>query len=197
MWAMCASGVYSVKSFYSFVNHRVVVPVCTPAVWKLKIPPRIHVFLWLLANNKLLTRDNLAKRRTVDDLSCLFCSEQETCHHLFFGCFVANLVWPVISDICGVQVGSDFESVARWWLNSKNPALNVVCVAVLWALWKLRNEMCFQGKTWPGVKDVWRRVAVDLEQWKVLSKDAVSQLLARNALLLNKKRGELLRIAWR
>ena len=30
-------------------------------MWKLKVPPRIHIFLWLLANNKLLTRDNLAK----------------------------------------------------------------------------------------------------------------------------------------
>ena len=30
-------------------------------MWKLKVPPRIHIFLWLLANNKLLTGDNLAK----------------------------------------------------------------------------------------------------------------------------------------
>jgi hypothetical protein len=30
------------------------------------------VFLWLLANNKVLTRDNLAKRRAVNDKTCLF-----------------------------------------------------------------------------------------------------------------------------
>ena len=161
-------------------------------------PPCIHVFLWLLANNKILTRDNLAKRRTVDDLTCLFCSEDETCHHLFFDCFVAKLVWPVISDMCGIRLGDGFDSIAKLWLsNSRNSAVNVVCAAVLWALWKLRNDMCFQGKTWPGVKDIWRRVAAYLELWKVLSKGATSELLARNARLLNKKRGEVMRIAWR
>ena len=110
---------------------------------------------------------------------------------------MAKLIWPVIHELFGVQVGNDFESVARWWIsNSKNSALNVVCTAILWALWKLRNDMCFQGKTWPGVKDIWRRVAVDLEQWRILSKDAVSELLARSALVLNKKRGDVMRIAW-
>ena len=83
--------------------------------------------LWLLANNKILTRDNLANRRTVDDQTCLFCSEPESCHHLFFDCFVAKLIWPVISEMVGVEVGADFESVARWWLsNNKNAALNVL-----------------------------------------------------------------------
>ena len=31
------------------------------------MPPRIYIFLWLLSNNKTLTRDNLAKRRNVED----------------------------------------------------------------------------------------------------------------------------------
>jgi hypothetical protein len=36
-------------------------------VWKLHVPSRLHIFLWLLANNKTLTRHNLAKRRSLDD----------------------------------------------------------------------------------------------------------------------------------
>jgi hypothetical protein len=43
-----------------------------------------HVFLWLPANNKVLTRDNLGKRKQVDDKICLFCNEPETVIHLFF-----------------------------------------------------------------------------------------------------------------
>ena len=62
-------------------------------------------------------------------------------------------------------MGADFESVARWWLsNKKNSTLNITCTAALWSLWKLRNYMCFQGKTWPGVKDIWRRMALELDQ---------------------------------
>jgi hypothetical protein len=116
IWMFHSSGVYNVNSFYAIVNNMGVVLVHTPAVSKLDIPPRIHVFLWLLANNKLLTRDNLAKRRHVEDKSWLFCSESESVHHLFFDCFATKLVWPIIFDLLHVDVGLNFESVARWWI---------------------------------------------------------------------------------
>jgi hypothetical protein len=45
--------------------------VYTLVMWKTKVPPRIHIFLWLLANNNVLTGDNLVKRRNVDDKTCL------------------------------------------------------------------------------------------------------------------------------
>ena len=51
---------------------------------------RLGFILWLLANNKTLTRSNLSKRQHLEDLSCLFCGETETVHHLFFGCCAAT-----------------------------------------------------------------------------------------------------------
>jgi hypothetical protein len=66
------------------VNDRGVKQIFTPVVWKMVVPPRVHIFLWLLANNKTLTRDNLAKRKNLDDESCLFCSESESIRHIFF-----------------------------------------------------------------------------------------------------------------
>jgi hypothetical protein len=36
-------------------------------VWKLKIPTRVQFSLWLVSKNKILTRDNLGKRRVMDD----------------------------------------------------------------------------------------------------------------------------------
>jgi hypothetical protein len=42
--------------------------------------------------------------------------------------------------------GVDFESVARWWISeNKNSVLNMFSTAVLWVLWTVHNEMCFQG----------------------------------------------------
>jgi len=73
--------------------------VYVQAVWKLKIPPRVQIFLWLLSKNKLLTRNNLGKRRELDDLTCLFCSETITIHHLFFYCCVAKFMWSALADI--------------------------------------------------------------------------------------------------
>jgi hypothetical protein len=51
----------------------------------LTIPTRVQLFLWLMSKNKILTRDNLEKRKKLPDLSCLFCAEGESVNHLF-GC---------------------------------------------------------------------------------------------------------------
>jgi hypothetical protein len=63
--------------------------IFTSVVRKIQVPPRIHIFLWLLSNNKILTRDNLGKRKKIDDLTCLFCFELKSVNHLFFECCVA------------------------------------------------------------------------------------------------------------
>jgi hypothetical protein len=135
------------------------------------VPPRLHIFLWLLANNKTLTRDNLAKRRNVDDETCLFCDDKESIQHLFFDCCVTKCMWQVCFDVCGKQLGADFESVAKYWLhNKKLNCLNVLTTAVFWIIWKFRNEMCFQGRKWTGVKELIGRWARMLKDWLLLRK---------------------------
>jgi hypothetical protein len=49
IWKYESKGTYSVQSLYSIVSSRGVVPVYVPSVWQLSIPPRIHIFLWLLS----------------------------------------------------------------------------------------------------------------------------------------------------
>ena len=72
IWTFQGNGQFSVQSMYKTISFRGVKPVYTPAVWHLNVPPRIHIFLWLIANNKTLTRTNLAKRQEVENISCLF-----------------------------------------------------------------------------------------------------------------------------
>jgi hypothetical protein len=69
-----------------------VILVFVPAVWKIMVPPRVHFFLWLHSKNKLLTQDNLEKRRTVDDTICVFCTERNHLPPIFFDCVVAHKV---------------------------------------------------------------------------------------------------------
>jgi hypothetical protein len=33
-----------------------------PAIWNIVVPPKLHLFLWLLAHNKLAIVDNLNKK---------------------------------------------------------------------------------------------------------------------------------------
>jgi hypothetical protein len=91
IWQFNLPGKYSVQSLYVVVNDRGVRQIFTLVVWEIPVPSRLHVFLWLLCNNKVLTRDNLAKRRKVDNMYCLFCNEQETVSHLIFDCCVAKV----------------------------------------------------------------------------------------------------------
>jgi hypothetical protein len=88
--------------------------------------------LWLLSKNKLLTRDNLEKRQHLDGYSCLFCTEKEFIHHLFFDCVMARRISELVSQAIGVQTGLDFESIAKLWLCNKrfgvaNIVTSVVC----------------------------------------------------------------------
>jgi hypothetical protein len=60
----------------------------------------------------------------------------------------------------GVDVGSDFESVAKRWLSAKKyRTLNVLTTVVFWTLWKMRNNLCFQGLSWTGGHVLLRRSA--------------------------------------
>uniref|UniRef100_A0A0A9DU72 Reverse transcriptase zinc-binding domain-containing protein n=1 Tax=Arundo donax TaxID=35708 RepID=A0A0A9DU72_ARUDO len=144
-------------------------PVHTPAIWSSKIPSRVHIFLWLLTKNKILTRDNLSKCRNVEDSSCLFCSEQESIHHLFFDCATAKVMWYEISVLLSLQIGENFESVGSKWLcNKRFMVVNIVSSAALWSLWKLRNDLCFQRSVWKDMSKLWSRVWDMINNWKLL-----------------------------
>jgi Zn-finger protein len=119
IWQYTSSGRFSIQSLYAIINDRGVKYVYTLVIWNISVPSRVHIFLWLLANNKTLTRDNLEKGKKLDDNRCLFCNELETVTHLFFKCCVARLVWNEIAEISGKVIGADFESVARFWVADK------------------------------------------------------------------------------
>jgi hypothetical protein len=67
IWSFSSNGKFLVQSLYAVINHIGVMPVYVHAVWKLQIPPRVQILLWLLVNNMLLSIDNLAKHREVMD----------------------------------------------------------------------------------------------------------------------------------
>jgi hypothetical protein len=59
----------------------------------------------------------------------------ESVTHLFFECYVAQAVWECFIDITNLQMGSDFVSVARFWISGKKfICLNVLTSAVLWPI---------------------------------------------------------------
>ena len=166
------------------------------AVWKLKIPPRVQFFLWLLSSNRVLTRDNVAKRKEVADPSCLFCAENESVTHLFFHC-VAKNVWGCISSWINKSVGTNYESVASLWLaNKKYLVTNVITSAVLWVIWKLRNNVCFQGVTWSGMKKVLAVLGRMLRSWFPLLSLEEQEKLEQVVLLVEREASSIPHFGW-
>jgi hypothetical protein len=144
VWKFKSNRRYSVKSLYAVVNDRGVRQIFSPVMWKIISPLGFMFFLWLVANNKILTTDNLSKRKALDDVSCLFCSEPETVSHLLFECSVAKCAWDALSEMLKIQLGWDFESVAKLGMqNKKYKIANIVTSAMLWTLWKFRNDIVF------------------------------------------------------
>jgi hypothetical protein len=178
IWKYESSGVYSSSSLYAIINFGGVMPIYIPAVWKLIVPPRVHIFLWLLSHNKLMTRDNLLKRNLNKPVCCVFCSENESIDHLFFQCIVAKQIWKFITSVFNIQVGHDYISVARFWVaNKKHPALNSICAATLWCIWKFRNDMIFNGQTWLNLHQILRMILLSVRRWKIIFKDHMLPLV--------------------
>jgi hypothetical protein len=60
-WSLNSNGRFTVNSMYQAFLHTNVVPN-NSYLWKIKVPLKIKVFLWLLHREAILTKDNLVKR---------------------------------------------------------------------------------------------------------------------------------------
>jgi hypothetical protein len=118
-----------------------------------------------------MTRDNLEKRNMGKPTQCEFCGEPESITHLFFDCIVEREIWTSVSMFLKVQIGTNYESIARFWPANKNhSATNTICTAVLWGIWKNRNAMIFDGQTWLCVKQVWWLILKAVKKWRLIFK---------------------------
>lgn len=71
-WSLSANGQFSVKSFYNLL---IINDMHFPykLLCKIKVPPKIRVFVWLLIRNSVLvlTKDNLLKRGWSGNPKCI------------------------------------------------------------------------------------------------------------------------------
>jgi len=149
IWKFDKKGCFFVKSVYKFLTTNDA-GIYYKKIWKGKIPAKIKIFLWLVANNALLTRDNMIKRKWTGDPSCLFCECNESVSHLLFQCSLAKAVWAVVAHCVGASnVPRNFNQCWAWceqWLPYGNKFHAIGIVAICWAIWKTRNSACFEGK---------------------------------------------------
>ena len=143
------SGLFTTKSTYDWLTSGDA-GMHFRHIWKAKIPYKIKIFVWLLEQNAILTKDNMIKRNWVGVSTCFFCSLPETRDHLFFECVVAKVVWGVIGRCLGANNTprglTQYKDWIRRWMPSGGTFHTFGLAAVCWATWKCRNRACFDKK---------------------------------------------------
>ena len=146
VWGLTPSGIFSVKSMYlDVINDQP--KYMHKFIWKMKVPLKIKIFMWLLHRKVILTKDNLIKRNWQGNQRCCFCDQHESIQHLFFECQFATNIWRIIHMAFGLAPPKNITNLFGNWLKGipKSVLINIrvgVC-AVLWTIWNKRNDLVF------------------------------------------------------
>lgn len=83
---------------------------------------------------------------------CVFCkSEVDSMNHVLLHCHMIWRVWSVIVKWWNLNwvIPSSMEAILHWWSGTKckfqvKEIWKVVPLALMWSVWKLRNECLFK-----------------------------------------------------
>ena len=90
-WSVSSNKLYSVKSCYAILNDGGLRSQHAMDIWKCKVPLKTKVFTWLVVHDKILSRENLAKKGWLGSIGCVFCGcAMESTRHIFLQCHVAG-----------------------------------------------------------------------------------------------------------
>ena len=117
------------------------------------MPNKIKNFLWRVCSNALPTKENLKKRRIIDDASCNACqTEQESIFHALWECEKLSHVWaPCFSWVRTEHPGlRDIQDLINL-LGQEVQRLELFGV-VAWFIWSHRNKLRLNEKGLPSEK---------------------------------------------
>ena len=119
-------------------------------IWHTRLPLKIQIFLWYFKRGVLLTKDNLSRRNWRGDKNCVFCSNTETIHHLFFDCPYAKFLWRMCHIALGIDPPLGTSNLFGTWSQNggQGNLLLFGAAGFCWALWLSRNDVIFK-KTRP------------------------------------------------
>lgn len=125
-------------------------------MWKNVAPPKVQFLGWLAILGRVKTGDLLHHLSILSDFNdslCHFCGEEpESVDHLFLQCGMVWEVWCEVLRWWSVEwvVPASIKSLFCWWRGWKFKKVKRVLwelssLAVIWSVWKVRNEVIFKG----------------------------------------------------
>ncbi|KAM0963163.1 hypothetical protein ACFX2A_022668 [Malus domestica] len=194
-WKMEASGLFTCKSYCSFLSNNGMMQYFQPhsQIWKSKVPPKVKILVWLAAKGKLNTCDQIQRRSPFICLSPQWCSlckaKEESVNHIFLHCsYTIQLWWKLFQEVraswvipkgCFELLSTKFQALGS---GRKAKALwGCLVSAVFWNIWLERNKRIFEDYTGVGVEVLWGRVKYWAALWasvsNVFNNYSISQLL--------------------
>ena len=160
-WKWQSGGQYSAKSYQHLIKSGGRTNWPFQEIWITKIPPTVKVFLYLLLQDKLLTKQVLQRRNIYCTGNCVTCNHctLETAFHLIFNCQYAVRAWARMATLLGCSLLRVIDDVEVTWTKSMllirskgdhDYKLIMVCfMSLCWHLWLHRNNCIFRGVSVP------------------------------------------------
>jgi hypothetical protein len=149
---------YSVRGTYHFITTTgtTVDRNLVDDVWHRFIPSKVSLFVWRLLRDRLPTKDNLARLRSIPatDTACsTSCGNLETSKHLFLDCATFSSLWPLVLHWLGISVvlGGELRHHFLQFIHMAglprfiHSHLRVILFASVWVIWKERNNRVFNN----------------------------------------------------
>jgi hypothetical protein len=140
-WSLKYDGKFSISSIYQALLDTDIVSH-NSYLWKIKIPLKIKIFLWLLYREAILTKDNLVKRNWYGNEMCRsFCNNHETIQHPFLDCALAKFIWRVVHLASGLSPLNNIRHMFGVWVrNMSSSSRQIFLVGIIWLS---RNDIIF------------------------------------------------------
>lgn len=175
-WLACSSRSFIVASVWQKMeSSKGPEKSITRSIWRTIAHPKVQFLSWLAWRGRIKSSDWLLKIGVLNPNAstlCVFCKfEVETMNHVLLYC---HLIWRVWSDIVKwwnlfwVIPGS-MDEFLQWWSDIRykvqmNKIWKVVPLAMLWFVWKLKNE-CVFNEAKPDFADFTELVKVKAALW--------------------------------
>uniref|UniRef100_A0A803PVR0 Reverse transcriptase domain-containing protein n=1 Tax=Cannabis sativa TaxID=3483 RepID=A0A803PVR0_CANSA len=183
-WCKEASGFYSVKSTYRFLQEVADWDQDGGDFWKkfwqIKVPPKVLHFSWRVITGCLPTKVQLQTKHINVDLNCPFChGEPETIFHVLVQCRFAHSCWHRSAISSGTAIQTDFK---HWFVNVTNGGKDYKAAEVLmiaWQIWNARNDILWKQKT-NSAASVVLMARSHLNQWQCAQQKRFDPILDYN-----------------
>jgi hypothetical protein len=135
-------------------------------IWKWDIQLKIKLFIWLAAENKILTWDNLQQRGWEGPGWCQLCKkDSEDITHLFIHCTFTKAIWEKIQNgqkIKKVWEGNTLSECLLNWTTDKTVP-SILAALICWYIWLERNSTIFEEKA-PSILSVVTKTLCSLKR---------------------------------